>query len=89
MSDAQTIKRLEANLEVATNKVNTLRVENKTLQAKAGRYQIATAAGNTINEIKERLGEMKVDGMTLDHLRSFTAISDLVDDFVRRYGGVL
>lgn len=89
MSDQEKIKRLEAQIQVALNSIRNLKKLNNTLTLKASKWEIAKACGITMKEVKSKLDGMKIEGLTLEHLKTFTSIKDMVDDFDREYGGQL
>lgn len=86
MSDAETIKKLEAQLQVQNNNVKKIRERNKTLELKASKWQIAKEAGVQFDVIKSLIDNMKVEGLSLGNLSSFNEMKKVVDDFVDTYG---
>lgn len=82
-------KKAEARLEVMSQKHNKLRMQNKTLVAKAAKWEMARVTADLFGKVKEKIDSMDVGDMNMAQMSKYTKIKDSLDDFFTNYEGKL
>ncbi len=89
MSDAEKVKRLEAQNKVLIQKINLMESIDKSTKVKAEKWEVAKAVIDNVTQMKAQIDGIELDGMNMKHLETISEIQNIFGAFLSEYEGKL